>query len=104
MKSWLKDIRELYFNKEEQTVESDLHNSTKVHQLTGLLYLEPVEFTLVIPVQQTALHLPIENSGERRTKRSSPGKKKKLNYAFLKPETVETKEECRPASAIRKAT
>ena len=79
-----------------QKYQDGTENLTRssVQLLTGIQYLESANFILVVPAP--------DKSGERRTGRSSGGKKKKLNYAFLKPQTVETKEECRPASAIRK--
>jgi hypothetical protein len=74
--------------------------------LSGLKYREGGEFVLVLPgslEQRSLLAIPplAAVKSTRRTVRASGGQKKKLNYAFLRPETVETKEECRPASAIR---
>ncbi len=74
--------------------------------LAGLTYREGGDFLLVLPgslEQRSLLAIPqlAAVKSTRRTGRASGGQKKKLNYAFLRPETVETKEECRPASAIR---
>jgi hypothetical protein len=83
-----------------------LYNRGVDDLLAGLKYREGGEFVLILPgslEQRLLLAIPqlAAVKSTRRTVRASGGQKKKLNYAFLRPETVETKEECRPASAIR---
>jgi len=59
----------------------------------------------------TALLIPVFQGKRKKQNKSDPGEyfasasssksKNKLNYAFLKPQIVPAKEECKPSSSIR---